>query len=101
MRRFLVAFVMVVGIGFAVTPAGAHDFDRSGPTTSVFPQPRDPWRSWGVRQEVPHRLSPAPDHRWAGRDVIVATPTPAPVWVPGQWWWDGFNWQWASGYWTY
>ncbi len=26
---------------------------------------------------------------------------PRPVWFPGFWWWDGFEWVWAPGYWTF
>lgn len=99
MRRLLAAFVMVVGLGLVVTPASAHDSGRGAP--SVFPQPRDPWRSWGVHRELPRRFSPPHVSRGAGRGVIIATPAPAPMWVPGQWWWDGWSWQWAPGYWTY
>lgn len=99
MRRRLAACAILLGLGLFVAPAGAHDFGRGAP--SVFPQPRDPWRSWGVHRQLPNRVPPPHVHRGAGRDVIVATPAPALVWVPGQWWWDGGAWQWAPGYWTY
>jgi hypothetical protein len=26
-------------------------------------------------------------------------PVPAPVWVPGHWVWNGWNWVWQPGYW--
>ena len=95
MRRLLTAFATIVGLGLAVTPAFAFD---DGRPTSVFPQPRDPWKSWGVQRTVPHNYG-APHVVHGG--VVIATPAPAPVWVPGRWWWDGWAWQWAPGYWSY
>jgi hypothetical protein len=35
------------------------------------------------------------------RPVIVAAPVPRPVWVPGGWNWNGFQWVWVPGHWGY
>jgi hypothetical protein len=101
MRRVLAAFAIVIGLGLVLTPVDADATGRGGHAPSVFPRPHDPWRSWGVHRELPHRLPPPHVHRGAGRGVIIVTPAPAPVWVPGQWWWDGAGWRWAPGYWAY
>jgi hypothetical protein len=101
MRRVLSALAVMVGLGLAVTPASAGEWHhRDQHPVSVFPQPKDPWRSWGVRKELPKHVHPHV-HRGAGHHVIIATPAPAPVWVPGQWWWDGYAWRWAPGHWAH
>lgn len=35
-----------------------------------------------------------------GSTVIAVHPAPQPVWVPGFWWWNGFQWVWAPGHWA-
>lgn len=35
-----------------------------------------------------------------GSTVIVVDPVPQPVWVPGFWWWSGFQWVWVPGHWA-
>jgi hypothetical protein len=84
----------------AALPVAAHDrgerFHAPGP--SVFPQPRDPWRSWGVRSEFPRHVGPP-----GTRDGFVASPSaPSAVWAPGQWVWDGRTnaWLWWPGGWV-
>ena len=100
MGRVLRVAAMVAGLGIgliAVPPADASGARRAGVTTpepSVFPQPRDPWRSWGVREELPRRVGP-PHHRHGGSNHVP----PATVWVPGQWVWDGATWVWWPGRW--
>ena len=99
MRRVFRMAMTLAGLAVAtvvVTPADAHDSRRAGWTTStpsVFPQPRDPWRSWGVPNEIPKRLGPPhrqPHHGHVGSST---------VWVPGQWVWDGATWVWWPGHW--
>jgi hypothetical protein len=100
MRRLLGALAVAVGLALVVTPARAGEWHhRHEHPASVFPQPKDPWRSWGVRRELPDHVHPRV-HRGSGRHVI-ATPAPAPAWVPGQWWWDGHAWRWVPGHWVY
>jgi hypothetical protein len=98
MKRVLIVLAVAVGGAAAVaTPAHANDGRFSGfaPQTSVFPVPRDPWRSWGLRSELPEHVR-AP--RFRG-DAVVVAPAPGPVWVQGQWVWNGFNWVWWPGHW--
>jgi hypothetical protein len=99
MRR-LVKLLVITVIAAAAGPVAAHAGTPgiSPPSSeSVFPQPRDPWKSWGVRSDVPRRV---------GRpraDGGVAATTQAPsVWVPGQWVWDGATgaWLWWPGHWV-
>ena len=33
--------------------------------------------------------------------VVDPVPQPALVWVPGFWWWDGFQWAWSPGHWAF
>lgn len=74
----------------AAPPAEARRVGFSAPEPSVFPQPRDPWRSWGVRSELPKRV---------GLPHVVTKPDPRGVWVPGHWAWDGAAWVWWPGHW--
>jgi hypothetical protein len=84
----------------SAAPALADDVrgarDLSPQRSSVFPTPRDPWRSWGdVRR--------GDDRSWQDRgshDHRQAEVAPAPVWVPGRWVWDGAGWVWWPGYWA-
>jgi len=95
LRRFAGILTIVAGLATAATmPASADAYDghgRAGYSTSgpsVFPQPRDPWRSWGVRREVPKHVG-APNH---GHQNLF--------WVPAQWFWDGATWVWWPGHWA-
>ena len=95
MRRLLfIAFGLIVGLGMTVTPTWANSWGRhEREVRSVFPQPRDQWKSWGVNRNHGHF------HR--GTHVISGAPAPTPVWVPAQWWWNGHGWQWVPGHWAY
>ena len=96
MTRMRLAGILTIVAGLATAAllpaaAGAYegrrvDYSASGP--SVFPQPRDPWRSWGVRSEMPKHVG-APNH---GHQNLF--------WVPGQWFWDGAAWVWWPGHWA-
>jgi hypothetical protein len=98
LKPLLLALMIVAGIGFAASPADAHDFRHPGfgrSPASVFPAPHDPWRSWSLRSQLPHRVGPSPP--------VIVTPThvPGPVWVPGRWLWDGTTWVWWPGRWVH
>ena len=101
MRR-AIRMVLVLGLvswaALAAPPADAHDGRRAGfgaPAASVFPAPRDPWRSWGVRS-APRGGTPH-----LGHSVPHVVPQrPARVWIPGQWVWGGVGWVWAPGHWV-
>ena len=97
MRRLMViAFGLIVGLGLSVTPTWANSWGwQERQVKSVFPQPRDQWKSWGVDNRHGHF------HRGGGATVIIGAPAPTPVWVPAQWWWNGWSWQWVPGYWSY
>jgi hypothetical protein len=96
--------IAVIAMAAFATPAAATDgrgagFSTAPPASSVFPQPRDPWQSWGVRNELPRRVGPPRAHD----GVIVSTPArpaPAAVWVPARWVWDGAAWTWWPGAWV-
>ncbi|MBM3217380.1 MAG: hypothetical protein FJZ38_01635 [Candidatus Rokubacteria bacterium] len=80
-------------------PASAHDGRVSritSPPPSVFPPPRDPWRSWGLRSEVPRRVGPPRAHH---NEDFGTSHSGRNVWVPGHWAWDGHAWVWWPGRW--
>lgn len=93
-----VATLACVAVALAASPtearAGRGTIHASSP--SVFPPPRDPWRDWGVRSELPQRAGPPRFHHGAG----VGSSAPRAVWVPGQWVWDGVTWVWWPGHWV-
>jgi hypothetical protein len=97
-----IAIVSVLGLAACLAPASswASDFRAIGPatSTSVFPVPRDPWRSWGVQRDPPLRQT-LPRHVASprGRAPVVDS---EPVWVPAQWTWDGAAWVWWPGGWV-
>jgi len=90
----ILALVAGLAVVVAASPAEARRAGFSAPEPSVFPQPRDPWRSWGVRSELPRHVGP-PRHAPNGH----IHQAPAAVWVPGHWVWDGFAWVWWPGHW--
>jgi hypothetical protein len=91
MRRLEGMLVLLLATGSLTVSAAANDIPgRPAPSaqTSVFPTPRDPWRSWGDAQN---------DARLRGVRPRVESRV---VWVPGQWVWNGMAWQWWPGYWA-
>src|SRR5262249_59091049 len=38
---------------------------------------------------------------WGWAEPYVARPAPGPIYVPGQWTWNGWGWVWQPGYWSY
>ena len=98
MRQIVRMLTVLAVIGAAALAMPGHVFAmrdgfRHSSETSVFPQPRDPWRSWGVRSELPHRVGTPHFHDGFRR--------PVQVWVPGQWAWNGYGWVWYPGHWGY
>jgi hypothetical protein len=99
-----VAALACVAAALAALPMQAHAGRRGhdgrgtihASSPSVFPPPRDPWRDWGVRSELPHRVGPPRFHHGAR----VGNSAPRAVWVPAQWVWDGFTWVWVAGHWV-
>lgn len=101
-RRILgwLGLALIASAALTVPPAFADSRRGSGGPPSVFPAPRDPWRSWGVHKELPRHLPP-PRHYQYGRHYGGHVSAPHTVWVPGQWVWDGYysQWVWSPGYW--
>ena len=54
-----------------------------------------------VRHEFLHPHFFGLIHPDFGSPVIVVDPTPKPVWMPGFWHWDGFQWVWVPGHWAF
>jgi hypothetical protein len=101
--HLFVILAIFAGVVLAA-PASAHD--GRGATVeappSVFPTPRDPWKSWGVRKELPQRVGPPREHahdRARAHDGFDAPRGRGTVWVPGHWAWDGTTWVWWPGHW--
>ena len=97
---------LLLAVTAAATPAFASDnrngFGTQAPS-SVFPAPRDPWRSWGVRSEFPDRVGPPRAERhdsdrrdWNRHEWRDGS---RDYWVPAQWWWNGAAWVWWPGHW--
>ncbi len=93
--RMITAAAILGVTAFATAPAEARRIGHSAPEPSVFPQSRDPWRSWGVRNEVPKHVGP-PSH---APGTHFYRPPAGTVWVPGHWVWDGTAWVWWPGHW--
>jgi hypothetical protein len=93
MKRFVSALALLVAVGVTAA-AAANDIPRRpapSPQASVFPIPRDPWRSWGDGQH---------DRRHRGRPQIESHVVTPGVWIPGQWVWNGAGWVWWPGHWV-
>jgi hypothetical protein len=91
------AALVLPGHAFAMRDGFKHSSEPS-----VFPQPRDPWRSWGVRSELPDRVGRPHDHDgFHYRYRHGGFHQPAHVWVPGHWAWNGHTWVWWPGHWGY
>jgi len=107
--RAMIGMLLALGgaLALAVSAADAHDGRRAGfggpPLASVFPAPRDPWKSWGaqprLRSELPHRVGPPPGRHHHGAAGVA--PAPVHVWIPGQWVSDGARWVWVPGHWAF
>jgi len=112
-RVFLLGLVTLVSL--VLLPGSALAGGRFGfrggvvigqPAPSVFPKFADPWRHWGVIHHPQPFIHPSPHffhasphfflHPHAPSTVIIA---PQPIWVPGFWAWNGFQWVWVPGHW--
>jgi hypothetical protein len=105
MNRWRYAAVML-GLLSAVVlaPAASAHSGRpigSNPSSSVFPAPRDPWRSWGAPHHVPRQhVDPQHVQPSHGPGAPLRTPIARRVWIPGQWVSDGYRWVWTPGHWA-
>ncbi len=103
MKRIALVLALVLVVGLTFMPGAAwawrgqvHAFASPGFQSAccVFIGPRHP---------VGHRhfffsqgFFPPPTSRFIAVDPV---PQPALVWVPGFWWWNGFQWLWWPGRW--
>jgi hypothetical protein len=97
--RSVLALTMLTAVALAApgpADAGSNGFHRSS-APSVFPQPRDPYRSWGVRHDH-HRRIGVPHSHGVGR-VVTPHHEHDRVWIPGHWAWNGAAWVWWPGHW--
>ena len=98
MKRMIRPLALLAVIASVALVVPGHVLAREGfrhsSQSSVFPQPRDPYRSWGVRTELPHRVGSPHDHDGHFH-------RPVQVWIPGRWAWNGYSWVWWPGYWGY
>ena len=99
LTRLAALLLLVVGtLASGVAPAAAFPARVRAEEPSVFPIPRDPWRSWGV--------TPAPgqvERHGGGAPVetpFVRSPRHA-IWVEPAWFWNGFQWVWVPGHWAW
>jgi hypothetical protein len=99
MKRMIRPLALLAVIASVALLVPSHVFAREGfrhsSQSSVFPQPRDPYRSWGVRTELPRRVGSPYDHDHGDFH------RPVKVWVPGHWSWNGYGWVWWPGHWGY
>jgi hypothetical protein len=93
MKRIAIVLTLVLTTLVAAPSARANDWRGAGSASpvSVFPVPRDPWRSWGVVHDLPQHVAPPRVH---GRVFAEQ------VWVPQQWVWNGAAWGWWPGGWV-
>jgi len=85
----VLTMLAAVGLALMAGPAWAGDWSRP----SVFPHPVDPWSHWG-RAQGPVVIAPRVIVPHRGAFVHQ------PVWVQGDWGWNGFTWVWVPDYWV-
>lgn len=102
MKRMVLVFALSLVVGLALTPkdAGAHHRSHGvHAACCVFIAPGHSFGNHGFRGHprffIHQGLVPFPS-----ATVIVVNPAPRPVWVPGFWWWDGFQWLWVPEHWA-
>ncbi|MBI1847122.1 MAG: hypothetical protein HY294_03915 [Candidatus Rokubacteria bacterium] len=96
--------LLLATLSLAALPAVARADWATQPRVSVFPQPVDPWASWG--RPVPHhgfahhdgRFVPVPGRAFPG---VFVSPFYQPVWIPPQWVWTGWQWALVPGHWSW
>jgi len=97
MKRLALAFVLALAVSLTLLAgaAGAHHGHHGfhggccvfiGPVSPFFPHP------FGLHR---HFFFPP------SSTFIVVDAAPQPVWVPGSWWWNGFQWVWWPDHWVF
>lgn len=100
MKRFVaLALGIVASVGLAIVPASAGAFVGQ---PSVFPTIRDPWADWPRRAQTHTTVVvPVPSAVFVTPGVVGAPVVSQPVWVPGQWAWNGYYWVWVPEHWSF
>jgi hypothetical protein len=78
-----------------------HGQGTSRPSTEFGGVNRDPSGGFGVYRD-PRAGTTGRDHVNEPNPVYrpgAPLPAPGPTWVPGFWWWDGYQWVWYPGHW--
>ena len=102
MKRIALAVALSLVIGLTLLPGAAWAQQRHQAFSAgccVFIRPVNPF----FHQQFAH---PGFVHRGFtqapfGSTFIVVNPASQLVWVPGFWWWNGFQWVWAPGHWAW
>jgi hypothetical protein len=105
MKRIAIVLGLMLSVCTAAAPARANDSRQHGSASpsSVFPIPRDPWRSWGTHRDhrdLPQLRDELPRHVGPPRVHGRASAGRASAWMPAQWVWDGHSWVWWPGGWV-
>ena len=121
--RISLAVTIALMVGLALPPGPARAFNNPG----AFDNKADQFRGGFDQKGRPDHVNPSFGHRRAlvhdgsrtflncqvcHRTSILPQINhlqsissfgfvPQLVWVPGFWWWDGFQWVWAPGHWTW
>ena len=106
MKRLALAFALALAASLTLLAgvAGAHHRHHGfhggfNAGCCVFIQPGP---TFVHRPFVPHRHFFISNGFFPpGSNFIVVAPAPQPVWVPGSWWWNGFQWVWWPGHWVF
>lgn len=109
MKRLNLALVLALGLTLppaAVSAGGPHALHQGGFRLGAHAGDVNVFISHGhpfVHHVHPHFVHPHVIHHGLihpHSTFIVVHPAPQLVWVPGFWWWNGFQWVWISGHWV-
>ncbi len=105
MKRVGLALALAFVVGLMLRPgaAGAGDAFHNGLKVGVRSGPTDVGHE---RNSGPHEFNHHLGfiHRRTNQpfgSTVIVVPVPRWLWVPGFWWWNGFDWVWVPGRWTF
>jgi len=90
----VLALALVVSLMLLPGAAGAADAVHNPSKVAVRSRPTD----------VGHERNPGFIHRRTNQPLgspVIVVPVPRWLWVPGFWWWNGFDWVWVPGRWAF
>ena len=103
MKRIFVLALLIAGL--SAVPAGAFERSLTGPpppNATPLPFGTRPYHS--QRTPIGH-VAPRHHHHGAVNVIVpsavVVVVQPQPVWIDAGWRWDGWQWVWVPGYWTW